>query len=365
MIPPTPRLGCCNNSLRSSWCRPAERGRAERGKNDKQHHQVFTAKLRDSWNVSERNHWMKKWGRCRENLQLWPPFLTLVPFLCMINLFVVQRSRLQYGFHMSAKNATSFSKISQRSIHCYHLAFLFHGQMFIYTSYCTWNHFFFTYFYFHIYFHIFASSSRLWPTLIFCVLKKIESSAGSITTKLRPNKNTGNWSFAQVKLWFSDLWIFFVILLPLKFVYNIVFFCCFFHQTQLKLEILTRTETNTHLAMFSCSCMCLYFSGQQHFDRAQLSHYIRWILGHYFSTDVFSSPQLFCSKKSQALSSSLGQDAWRWQRIMWNMLCMTSAFNIQVYLREREVENPDGFVSEVAPTMWQLMWCWCKKKPCP
>lgn len=142
MIPPTPRLGCCNNSLRSSWCRPAERGRAERGKNDKQHHQVFTAKLRDSWNVSERNHWMKKWGRCRENLQLWPPFLTLVPFLCMINLFVVQRSRLQYGFHMSAKNATSFSKISQLSIHCYHLAFLFHGQMFIYTSYCTWNHFF-------------------------------------------------------------------------------------------------------------------------------------------------------------------------------------------------------------------------------
>lgn len=35
---------------------------------------------RDSWNVSERIHWMKKWGSCRENLQLWPPFLTPVPF---------------------------------------------------------------------------------------------------------------------------------------------------------------------------------------------------------------------------------------------------------------------------------------------
>lgn len=89
---------------------------------------------RDSWNVSERIHWMKKWGSCRENLQLWPPFLTPVPFLWMINLCVVQRSHLQYDSHRSAENATSSPKIPQLSIYCYHLTSRFHGQMISHTS---------------------------------------------------------------------------------------------------------------------------------------------------------------------------------------------------------------------------------------
>lgn len=111
---------------------------------------------RDSWNVSERSHRMKKRGSCRENLQLWPPFLTLVPFLWMISLCVVQCSHLQYEFHMSAENATSSPKIPQLSIYCYHLTSLFHGLMIIHTSsslHLNLKVFFgrFTHFYFHIY----------------------------------------------------------------------------------------------------------------------------------------------------------------------------------------------------------------------
>lgn len=124
---------------------------------------------RDSWNISERSHWMKKWGIWRENLQLWPPFLTFVPFLCMINLCVVQCSYLQYDFHMSAENATSSSKIPQLSIYCYHLTSLFHEQMVIHTS-CSLElnlkPFFvgrFPHFYFHI--SIFAQSSHFWFNL--------------------------------------------------------------------------------------------------------------------------------------------------------------------------------------------------------
>lgn len=77
---------------------------------------------------------MKKWGSCRENLQLWPHFLTPVPFLWMINLCVVQRSHVQYDSHRSAENATSSPKIPQLSIYCYHLTSHFHGQMISHTS---------------------------------------------------------------------------------------------------------------------------------------------------------------------------------------------------------------------------------------
>lgn len=112
---------------------------------------------------------VKKWSSWRENLQLWPPFLTFVPFLWMINLYVVQCSHLQYDFHMSAENATSSSKIPQLSIYCYHLTSLFHEQMIIHTS-CSLElnlkPFFvgrFTYFYFHI--SIFAQSSHFWFNL--------------------------------------------------------------------------------------------------------------------------------------------------------------------------------------------------------
>lgn len=112
----------------SSWCWPTER--TETGENDKQHQQAE----RDSQNVSERSHWMKKCGSCRENLQLWPHFLTLVPFLWMINLYIVQCSQLQYDSHVSAENATSSSKIPQLSIYCYHFTSIFHRQMIIHAS---------------------------------------------------------------------------------------------------------------------------------------------------------------------------------------------------------------------------------------
>lgn len=112
----------------SSWCWPTER--TQTGENDKQHQQAE----RDSRNVSERSHWMKKCGSCRENLQLWPPFLTPVPFLWMINLYIVQCSQLQYDSHVSAENATSSSKIPQLSIYCYHFTSIYHRQMIIHTS---------------------------------------------------------------------------------------------------------------------------------------------------------------------------------------------------------------------------------------
>lgn len=117
--------------------------------------------------------------------------------------------------------------------------------------------------------------------------------------------------------------------------------------------------------MFSCTCMCLYFSGQLNFN---VVPYIWWGLCHYFSTDVFSSPQLFfCSKKPQALNSILGQDVQRWQWIMRNELCMTLTFNTEVHiwvcLRERAKIQMGSY-----QTFLQHCGSWFddyKKNPCP
>lgn len=66
---------------------------------------------------------------------------------------------------------------------------------------------------------------------------------------------------------------------------------------------------------------------------------------------------------SAAKNHKLSVQAWdrmhNVQCLMGNVLCMTSTFNIevhkQVYLREREKENPDWLLSEVPPTLWQLI----------
>lgn len=153
---------------------------------------------------------MKKCGSCRENLQLWPPFLTLVPFLWMINLYIVQCSQLQYNSHVSAENATSSSKIPQLSIYCYHFTSIFQRHMIIHTS-CSlelnlkpvFSLFFsrFTHFSFHIYFaqshfwfHLISFQSfllSLTASLLHWVLETSVSPPGYTSTNLL--QNTGNW----------------------------------------------------------------------------------------------------------------------------------------------------------------------------
>lgn len=164
MISPTPCLGCCNNCPRSSWCWPTGRGSAERRNWQAAPTGFHRTAERDFWNISKRSHWMKKSGICRENLQLWPPFRTLVPFLWMINLCVVQCSHVQYRFPRVSKKCHFLFQNSPSFYLRFNFTTLFHGQMIIHTPRAL--NFFsiflgrFTHFYFHI--DIVAQSSYFW-----------------------------------------------------------------------------------------------------------------------------------------------------------------------------------------------------------